>query len=334
MLCLTTAAGSAQTNSDQATATLQSGDKVSVFYGKDALKYACEAARDSGDVITLSAGLFNATTIQKSLHIIGNGFVKDEANGKYPTIIKGNWEFKPAEGEEQVKTSYDGTIIESLLHYDDDYYGIGGIKLRGKKPLNSFSFIKCKLERAFSPEVSTRNLTLRQCVVTSSIDLRYNSYNDNFYIVGSYVTDMGNQNANDIITIDHSILRNSLDHGKATNSILGRAASGIMAEKCIIMEGSPDKVIGAGNWFAPQYSDIFKNDVTDLKWSDDDGHFAIKDPAEYAGTDGTEVGIYGGPYPYNPTPATPQITNIDIDTTNGAEGIIRVDATVEAQTED
>lgn len=331
-LCLAAMVGSAQTGSDQATATLQSGDKVSVFYGRDALKYAYEAARDSGDVITLSAGLFNALEIQKSLHIIGNGFVKDEASGKYPTIIKGAWNFDD-NGNVQGKTSYDGTRIEGLLHYDDDNYGIGRLNLNGENVLNSISFVKCKLERGFTAGVNTKNLTLRQCVVTFDIDLRGSEYHDNFYIVGSYVSGIGYQREGCIITMDHSIMRGSLDNGKATNSILGGAANGIMAENCIFMEVTPDNVIGAGNCFDCQYADIFKNDITELNWNDAENYFELKYPEEYIGTDGTQVGLYGGPYPYNPTPTIPQIKESNIDTTVGADGILKVSVTVEAQTE-
>ena len=118
------------------------GDKVSVFYGNDALKYAYEAARDSGDVITLSAGLFNALEIQKSLHIIGNGFVKDEANGKYPTIIKGDLTFKPGDvtdddGETTSEViGYDGTRIEGIMHIG---YDRENIELLGSRTVKDFS---------------------------------------------------------------------------------------------------------------------------------------------------------------------------------------------------
>ncbi len=56
--------------SAQLTATLQSGDNLSPFYGKNALVDAYNAAVD-GDVITLSAGEFNTTEIKKSITVIG-----------------------------------------------------------------------------------------------------------------------------------------------------------------------------------------------------------------------------------------------------------------------
>lgn len=56
----------------QLTATLQSGDKVTPFYGTNAFVEAYEAA-DDGDIITLSVGEFTPTDIKKSITVIGSG---------------------------------------------------------------------------------------------------------------------------------------------------------------------------------------------------------------------------------------------------------------------
>jgi len=67
----------------QLTATLQSGDKVSPFYGTNAFVDAYNAAVD-GDVITLSSGSFNTTEIKKGVTIIGTyAFSKDTSKSTY-----------------------------------------------------------------------------------------------------------------------------------------------------------------------------------------------------------------------------------------------------------
>ena len=55
-------------------ATLTHGDKVTMYYGVDAFKVACEAAK-SGDVIMLSGGDFSTSeiTITKAITIRGEG---------------------------------------------------------------------------------------------------------------------------------------------------------------------------------------------------------------------------------------------------------------------
>lgn len=54
----------------QLTTTLQSGDRITPFYGANSFKEALSAAVD-GDIITLSTGVFNATEVSKGVTIIG-----------------------------------------------------------------------------------------------------------------------------------------------------------------------------------------------------------------------------------------------------------------------
>ena len=63
----------------QLTATLQSGDKVTPFYGADSFKEAFAAAVD-GDVITLSVGKFNVVEVNKAITIIGAYAFSDDAS--------------------------------------------------------------------------------------------------------------------------------------------------------------------------------------------------------------------------------------------------------------
>ena len=69
------------------TATLQSGENLSVFYGVDAFKEAYAEAKD-GDQITLSAGSFNAPdgNITKSVRITGIGAFEESANTIFASL--------------------------------------------------------------------------------------------------------------------------------------------------------------------------------------------------------------------------------------------------------
>lgn len=69
------------------TATLQSGDNLSVFYGVNAFKEAYEEAKDGGQ-ITLSAGTFNAPdgSITKSVKITGVGAYEESANTYFSSL--------------------------------------------------------------------------------------------------------------------------------------------------------------------------------------------------------------------------------------------------------
>ena len=110
-------------------------------------------------------------------------------------------------------------------------------------------------------------------------------------------------------------------------------SSGVVANNCVFIDNTPYNLIGAGNWVNCKYAGIFEESMNDLAW-DGVKTFKLKYPEEYVGTDGTQVGLYGGPYPYNPTPSIPQIKESHIDTTVAADGKLKVSVTVEAQTED
>ena len=88
------------------TATLQSGENLSVFYGVDAFKEAYTAAVD-GDQITLSAGTFNApeSNITKSVKITGTGAYEESANTTFETLTASGTDIR-IEGVKFSKTLY------------------------------------------------------------------------------------------------------------------------------------------------------------------------------------------------------------------------------------
>ena len=73
-------------------ATLSHDGQIRAFYGIDALKEAHQAAV-AGDVITLTGGTFNATTINKAITLRGAGMLADLNINTYPTIISGDMSF-------------------------------------------------------------------------------------------------------------------------------------------------------------------------------------------------------------------------------------------------
>ena len=62
-------------------ATLQQGDKTSIYYGKDAFISAFNAVTGVTDVITLSSGTFNSPTFNKACTVYGAGCETDESKG-------------------------------------------------------------------------------------------------------------------------------------------------------------------------------------------------------------------------------------------------------------
>ena len=123
------------------------------------------------------------------------------------------------------------------------------------------------------------------------------------------------------------------------NSIIGNLRSFSYLISNSILYGS----IGSG---ATSKNNLFigvngtgTNNSNDVNWTGinevgvwaDTGYYELKYPKKYIGTDGTQVGIYGGEYPWNIIPSTLRLLESDIDTKTSAEGILKVSIKVEAQ---
>ena len=64
----------------------------------------------------------------------------------------------------------------------------------------------------------------------------------------------------------------------------------------------------------------------------DDNEYKLTEAAKglIKGTDGTEVGIYGGNLPYAPTPTNPQISKFNVAAKTTADGKLSVDIEVKS----
>jgi hypothetical protein len=67
----------------------------------------------------------------------------------------------------------------------------------------------------------------------------------------------------------------------------------------------------------------FISDIDDFTLTD-------KAAAKYLGTDGTQVGIFGGSLPYDEEPTIPQITKCNVASKSTADGKLSVDIEVKA----
>ena len=233
----------AQEKTDVLMATLQHGDEVSVYYGSTALEEAYKAAADSGDVVTLSAGRFSFSGyVQKSLSIVGNGFVSDMENGVYPTVIEGTLHFKPRDVVDD-----DGETITEAIK-------VNGVRLEGLDLEQTLTFessdivrnvevAKCKLRKDLGFLTDTENFTFRQSLCLGSLvfnEVTSWHNHQNFYIVGCYVHYINNARESSTILMDHSIYNwTSIVNFSVSNSIVGSYhAAGGTVNNCIFINES------------------------------------------------------------------------------------------------
>ena len=92
----------------QLVATLTHGEEISMFYGTYAYRDAMNAAVD-GDVINLSGGGFQATTINKAVSIRGAG-----VDSAYPTFIINDFNINVPE-ESTGRLAIEGVRISNTI---------------------------------------------------------------------------------------------------------------------------------------------------------------------------------------------------------------------------
>lgn len=326
-------------NNELPTATLQHGEQTMVFIGVDAFKNAYEAAADSGDVITLSSGKFNVSSnITKSLSVYGTGFEDDEATGTKATVISGSIYLLHGDINDS-----DGNVIKEGRKVNGcRFEGIALDDINLLSETNDIIIAKCKFNTLYG-RVTTTNLTVKQCVSLKIVG-NYNSIPssifNNLYIVNSHVGDIYSYIDNrSTIQVDHCIVTGSLSQAVlCTNNILYRSLNSGATAKNNIFVGLNSSV-GNGvqdmgnNWTGVVDAGVWAEENADGSYAEDKT-FELKYPEKYVGTDGTQIGLHGGLYPWNKIPSTPRIVESNIDTKTSAEGKLKVSIKVEAQTKE
>lgn len=303
-------------------ATLSHNGEISTFYGAEALKSAHDKA-ENGDVITLSSGSFNATDISKLITIRGAGMgIKTDDNTVYsdPTVLIGNFSVT-ADGN-----ATNHFVLEGIRHSNR-------MTLRGT---NHTQFVKCSFYDVNyeANHGSLQNCTFIHCYVSNSFQ---SLYNVTFTGISSYFKNKASFSGNSslftltncvIETIDSyfdaASLKNCIIIYTGTNTnvyihhsnVYNTLWVGARAEK---ENPFPYTGVEQGNAVFPDGEQLFE-----------DGSFCkLTDIAKrYKGTDGTELGIYGGNLPFDPIPSNPQITKFNVASKTTADGKLSVDIEV------
>ena len=106
-----------------------------------------------------------------------------------------------------------------------------------------------------------------------------------------------------------------------------------MAYYCVGMNPNNDLFLGIPNNMTNKYitdlSTLFK---TYNGTYNDSETFELTDEAkaQYLGSDGTEVGMYGGNLPFDPATTNPRITKYNVASKSTADGKLSVDIEVSA----
>jgi hypothetical protein len=301
---------------------LHSGGNVSIFTGTNALVNAYNQALN-GDTIYLPGGGFTApTSVNKKLYIYGTGHYPDSTQATGKTFWNGNLNFG----------------------VDADQFTIEGVEITGNVefPLNgvvdNVTIACCKINGEFIMQgtfvTPSNNLILYNNVMGKNINLgnaqnalvvnniigkgvyssKGNSFFNNVFIekspVGFYEHFAGcdnNQIHNNIFYVPSSYGENGNNNDFRNNLYTNT-------------EGLGTNPTSIGNYFNVAQPSIFVN-VSSTTFSYT-ANYHLQNPATYLGTDGSQIGIYGGvyfPYKEGAVPSNPhfQFQNIAPSTSNG-----------------
>lgn len=303
-------------------ATLTHGENVTMYYGTYALRDAHNAAA-SGDIINLSGGAFQAITITKAVTLRGSGI-----DAQDPTFIVNDLSIN-------IPTTDTGRLSMEGIRCANTVY------LKGT--LTNAYFLKCQFYQMQSSSNNTtiKNAMLADCKVTNTLYLYGNS---TFQFINSFVNGFNNGSDNAAASFINCVIRGNsgyadfFAYSQMVNCVICVSSSSSLpsssvANNCVsvgynydIFKNTPSSTSCKT---VKNYADVFK---TFTGTYSDAETFELTDAAKtnYLGTDGMQVGMYGGVLPYTSTPSYPQITKMNVANKTTADGKLSVEIEVSA----
>lgn len=308
-------------------ATLSHGSSFSTFSGIDALAQAYEAAVE-GDVITLSPGVFNAVNIEKAITVRGAGMQPMESNGYVATQLSGQMVVKVPSNTSSILTLEGVQVLGASSIGGNSLAPVHFIGVRFEKDVAAAGVSAYATSCIFGTSLISQfqisgitngdqNTTLNcfNCVMVSASSSGHNSYSSVAKIVAK----------NCIFRVGWD----RLPYSSLTSCIVMSGDTGDnapLSETCnahncigINTRYTPnvfENILDPSNTMAEGFN-IFKT----LTWLGKSPAFTETfeltetAAATYLGDDGTQVGIYGGTNPFNPTPSNPQVKKFTVNST-------------------
>lgn len=307
-------------------ASLSHGENVTYYYGVTALQQAVTAA-ESGDIINLSGGTFDATqtTISAGITLRGAGIDSDN-----PTYL--------------IKNTSSGDLYIDIPSSDANQFIMEGIRcqitVRLTGTYSNPYFVKCQFVKLINEKSddAVTNIMIANCKITGDYHMG-GTCSTNF--VNSYVALGASYNSSTITAINCVISREynfeDFHRGEFTNCIFYNTTSNNNCNplsvdnkttNCVGVSVSRDifeNVQSRTNCPSTQYKaeDVFEN-YTGTYSDDQTFELTSAFKTAFKGTDGLEIGLYGGLQPYNSTPSYPLISTMNVDKQTATDGKLGV----------
>lgn len=293
-------------------ATLQHGDSVRVFYYADAFVNAYNAAVP-GDVISLSAGAFTTCTINKdSLTIRGAGMDQTFFASSFSLGTTNNSTMNSI----TMEGIYCGSMVSQIrsleVHFTNMYFH----EYRTNSNTLTGQFVNCLIDDYNG--ITNCTPTLINCLVNNPSN-NASSYINCVVRAGSFYALTNSSFINSVLVYSGTASNyTSLSATALAQNCIGvieTATSGNIFSRCINQNST---MVG---------TDVFSNFNLDYMNPD---RYILTDSAQaaYHGTDGTQVGLFGGFVPYTASLSYPVISHMNVAPRTTADGRLSVDIEV------
>lgn len=314
-------------------ATLTKGTETTSYYGIDAFKEAVEAAAD-GDLITLSPGTFNATTLNKSITIRGAGTLGENLSTH---II----------GEVSISTPAEENPNHRLAIYGIHF--INNVVFPNGTTIKNLLMEKCTISTLNAQYAHLHSMTMTQCLVTREIEI---SGTSSVNCINCIISTPFNWAAGSAyLNFRNCIVLTAKSPGRQEglhyfNSILvfnrlaedGTGESiplsctlqkSIVTGKLVFPDILFDNLITHSGQYLP-IEKVFKQVPATYNVYEPTNDYALTDSiaTNILGEDGTQIGIYGGVAPYSQVVRYPRFTKFNVDAQASEEGKLKVEVEV------
>ena len=329
-------------------ATLTHNDSIRVYYGNNALQQA-HAAAVGGDVITLSQGSFYAVNITKAVTIRGAGMFRDERAGTNATVLQNDFSIN-------VSDTVNRLCITGIWH-DNTITCTNAYRPQ---------FIKCRfntfrtLHAAYSTSTSS---VIRYATFVNCILYHWNNSNQNgatgwdaqfTSFLNSIIANQSNYSSPDALincVAKQDYHASYINSKSITNSIVYFASNITPSQNGY----TSFNTIGINYNFHVHYqwryfdmtnvsthnlhnipsantdTNPFSTVFTTFRGTYTDGmSMALNEniATTILGNDSTQVGIYGGQFPWDPSVSNPLIGHINAARRTNAAGLLEVDVEI------
>ena len=302
-------------------AVLQHEGVITTYYGGNAFVDAYTAA-ENGDMITLSEGTFNGCSINKAITIHGAGYSYDSISMTAGTRLNGSIYINGGTQAEHLVIEGIGFVTiwyQELAYAELKRCSISHIYDSSDASAHDVRFINCSigtldLEKATNFVFINSVVNKAEAFKSQTTEKNVIGYNSYFYF---YCTGTGCNN-------------NKPKYSDFTNCILGEYNNNMIPESscilnnCICIKGGYGSLLQNATHTncmeVESLEDIFE----------DEGYYVLKDEiaTSFLGTDGTQVGIYGGICPWTDRPIYMIMRHCTVGTRTTNDGHLSVDIEV------